>query len=87
VEQRGEAKPGVGRLTGCVVVGHKRATARCAAVSKRGLGRLGDSFVHQQDGNVIPNRIDAVALSALEALPFIFEREWLLTDGADKHIE
>jgi hypothetical protein len=68
-------------------VGHKRATARRGAVSKRGLRRLGDSFVHQQDGNVIPNRIDAVALSTLEALTLIFQREWLLADGADKHIE
>ena len=58
-----------------------------ATVSKRGLGGLGDSLVHQQNGNVIPNRIDAVALSALEALPFVLEREWLLADRANQHVK
>src|SRR5439155_3970653 len=48
---------------------------------------LGDSLVHQQNGNVIPNRINAVALSALEALPFVLKREWLLADRANQHVE
>ena len=56
-------------------------------VSKRGSGGLSDSLVHQQNGNVIPNRINAVALSALEALPFVLEREWLLADRANQHVE
>ena len=59
-----------------------------ATVSKRGSGGgLGDSLVHQQNGNVIPNRINAVALSALEALPFVLKREWLLADRANQHVE
>jgi hypothetical protein len=58
-----------------------------ATVSKRGSGGLGNGFVHQQNGNVIPNRIDAVALSALEALPFVLERQWLLADRANQHVE
>jgi hypothetical protein len=58
-----------------------------ATVSKRGSGGLGDSLVHQQNGNVIPNRIDAVALSALEALPFVLGRQWLLADRANQHVK
>jgi len=58
-----------------------------ATVSKRGSGGLGDSLVHQQNGNVIPNRIDAVALSTLEALPFVLECQWLLADRANQHVK
>jgi hypothetical protein len=58
-----------------------------ATGSKRGSGGLGDSLVHQQNGNVIPNRIDAVALSALEALPFVLWRQWLLADRANQHVK
>src|SRR5205823_4498664 len=57
-----------------------------ATVSKRGSGGLGDSLVHQQNGNVIPNRIDAVTLrseehtSELQSLAYLVCRLLLESD-------
>jgi hypothetical protein len=57
-----------------------------AIVSKPGSRRIGGSFVYQQDGNVVSNRIDAPALPALEALPFVLQGQRLLANWADEHV-
>ena len=56
---------------------------------RQGSGRVDHGFVHQHDGDVVAHRIDAAALSALEALPpvFVFEYQRLLTHGADQNLE
>jgi len=55
--------------------------------SKPSSGRVGDSFVHQQDRNVILDGINAVALAALEALPFVLQGQRFLANWANKHFQ
>ena len=43
------------------------------------------SFIDQQNGNVVPDWIDAPAGAALQAL--VFQRERLFAGGADQHVE
>jgi hypothetical protein len=50
-------------------------------------GRIGDSLIHQQDGNVIADGIDPAALSALQALALVFEYERFFAHGAYQHVE
>jgi hypothetical protein len=50
-------------------------------------GRIDRSFVHQHDGDVVPHRIDATALAALQALASVLQYQRLFADRADQNIE
>ena len=50
-------------------------------------GRIHGGFVHQQDGDVIPDRVDAVAGIAFKGLGVGLEDQRLLADGTDEDFE
>jgi hypothetical protein len=50
-------------------------------------GLLNNSFVNQQDRNVVSDRIDAPAFGALETLAFVFQHQPLLAERANQDIE
>src|ERR1700690_675508 len=53
------------------------------------LGSLDRSFVHQQDGNVVPYRISTMARRALQTLAAVFrpQLQRLLARWADQYVE
>jgi hypothetical protein len=52
-----------------------------------GLGRIGNSLVNQHNRNIVPHRIDAVALHALQALPGLFQLERLFAGGTNQNVK
>jgi hypothetical protein len=55
---------------------------------RRNLGGVDDGFVDQQDRDVVANRVDAVALSTLQAFSrFLAMLHWLLAHGANQDVE
>jgi hypothetical protein len=62
------------------------STARGCQKSKRLVG-LDDSFVDQQNGNIIPDRVNSSALSALETVSCVFESERLFAERAYQYVE
>jgi hypothetical protein len=65
-----------------------RISKRSSPVSRnadpgRPLERINRSFIHQQDGNVVPDGINPPACGALEAVSCVLEEERFLTNRAD----
>jgi hypothetical protein len=48
---------------------------------------LDDSFVDQQNGNIIPDRVNSSALGALETFSCVFESERLFAERAYQYVE
>ena len=48
---------------------------------------LYNRLIHQQDRNVVPHRINAVTLAALQALAAFFLHQRLLADRANQDVE
>lgn len=71
----------VSGLTHCVVLGTKSDSD---LASLRGID---GGFVHQHDGDVVFDGIDAAALGAFERLSFVFQFERLFAERADEKIE
>ena len=51
------------------------------------LGRFGDSFVHQQDGDTVTNRICPPTLSTLQTLSLVLENQRFFAHRADQDVE
>jgi hypothetical protein len=51
------------------------------------LGGLDDRLVDQQNGNIIPDRVNSSALSALETLSCVFEGQRLFAERAYQYVE
>jgi hypothetical protein len=49
--------------------------------------RIGDGFVDQQNRNIVPNRIDAPALGALQAFSVFLEQQRFFAHGADQDVQ
>ena len=65
------------QVTMCVVLVRESAEWPSAGIWRPGTAaysRLGDCFIHQQNRNVVPHRIDAMAHAALQALAVLFDR-------------
>ena len=79
------------RLTLCVFVGQESAeipkTGLMGSPASSCSGWLGDGFVHQQNGNIIPHRIDAMALATFQALAILPNCERLLAHRADQNVQ
>ena len=50
-------------------------------------GRIDNGFVNQHDWDVVPNRIYAATLTALQTLSFVLQSEGFLADWANQHIQ
>jgi hypothetical protein len=78
-------------LTLGVVLVQKRALSPRTGQACVRLARLrgfGDGFVHQHDWNVVPHRVDAVALCALQAFSRLFTmQQRLFARRADQDVE
>lgn len=48
---------------------------------------INDGFIHQHDRDVVPHRVDAPALGALQAFSGLFELQRLLADWADQDVQ
>jgi hypothetical protein len=51
------------------------------------LGRVGDRFIHEQDGNVVTHRIDAAAFAALETLAVFLLDQRFFANRANQNFE
>ncbi len=51
------------------------------------LGRFGDSFIHQQDGDSVTNRICPTTHGTLQALSLSLEYERFFAHRADQDVE
>jgi hypothetical protein len=51
------------------------------------LGRLSDGLIHQQDGNAVPNRVCAMALTALQGLAFVRQSKRPLANWTNQNVE
>ena len=51
------------------------------------LGGFDNRLIHQQDGNAVPDRVNPVALTALQALAFMLQHQALLADWADQNFQ
>jgi len=55
---------------------------------RQSLSGVDDGFVHQQNWDVVTNRVDAVALGTLQAFSrFLSMLHWLFAHGADQDVE
>jgi len=52
-----------------------------------GSGGLGHGFVHQQDRDIVPNRINSVTLAAFQAFAIILLRQRLLAHWTNQDFE
>lgn len=56
-------------------------------VKRLKLGWFRDRLINQENGYVVPDRIDPVALAALQTLAILLERQRLFAEGADQDVE
>jgi hypothetical protein len=57
------------------------------AAAGQGLGRVYYSLIHQQDRDLIPDGVHAMALAALESFSVVLEREALVADGTGQNFQ
>jgi hypothetical protein len=51
------------------------------------LGRFDNRLIHQQDRNAVPDGVNPVALTALQALAFMLQDQALLANRADQNFQ